>query len=95
MDSFLFFQKFNSPNFFKNRRRQISASADGGPRSQVRARGTLRSASIGTSGNFPARVSAESTFNKFSHIPVKIGLIGGVGGIPQISFSFDFNIFVT
>ena len=29
-------------------------------------------------------------FTKFPHLPVKIGLIGGEGGIPQISFSFDF-----
>ena len=36
-----------------------SASADGGPRSRVRARGTLRSAPIGTSRIFPAHVSAE------------------------------------
>ena len=28
-------------------------------------------------------------WGKFSHFPVKIGLIGGVGGIPQISFSLD------
>ena len=26
---------------------------------------------------------------KFPHFPVKIGLIGGVEGIPQISFSLD------
>ena len=50
---------------------------------------------IDTSGNFPARVSAESISPKLSHLMVKIGLIGCVGGIPQISFSFDFNIFVT
>ena len=41
---------------------------------------------------FLARVSAESISPNF---PAKIGLIGGVGGIPQISFSFDSNIFVT
>ena len=39
--------------------------------------------SIGTSGNFRAN------FTKFPHFPIKIGLIGGVGGIPQISFSLD------
>ena len=44
---------------------------------------------IDASGNFPACVSAESIFSKFPHFPVKIGLIGGVGGIPQISFSLD------
>ena len=41
---------------------------------------------VGTSGNFPAGVSAESISPNF---PVKIGLIGGVGGIPQILFSLD------
>ena len=42
---------------------------------------------IGTIGNFPARVSAEPISPNF---PIfKIGLIGGVGWIPQISFSLD------
>ena len=41
---------------------------------------------IGTSGNFSARVSAASISPNF---PVKIGLIGGVGGIPQIFLSLD------
>ena len=53
---------------------------------------------IGTSGNFPARVSAESIspdFTKFPHFPVKIGLIGGVGGIPNRLFHWIPNIFVT
>ena len=31
----------------------------------------------------------QSQFHQISHYPVKVGLIGGVGGIPQISFSFD------
>ena len=44
---------------------------------------------IDTSGNFPARVSTESVLTKFPHFPVEIGLIGGVGGIPQISFSLE------
>jgi hypothetical protein len=42
-----------------------SASADGGPRSRVCARETLRSTPIDISGNFPAHVSAESFFNNF------------------------------
>ena len=52
---------------------------------------------IGTSGNFPAHVSAQSISPNFTHFPVKIGLLGGVGGVPQIFFSFDLipNIFVT
>ena len=57
--------------------------------------GTSAQPPIGTSGNFPARVSAESTFNKFSHIQVKIGLIGGVGGSPKYFFHWIPNIFVT
>ena len=44
---------------------------------------------IDVSGNFPARVSAELNFPKFSHFPVKIRLIGDIGGIPQISFSLE------
>ena len=41
----------------------ISASADGGPRSQVCASKTLRSTPIDTSRNFTAHVSAESPSN--------------------------------
>ena len=48
---------------------------------------------IGTSGNFPALVSAESISPNLPHFLVKIGLIGGVGGIPQISFSLDSQYF--
>ena len=39
---------------------EISTHADRGPRSWVCAHETLRSAPIDVSGNFPARVSAES-----------------------------------
>ncbi len=37
----------------------------------------------------------QSRFHKFPHFPVKIGLIGGIEGIPQISFSLIPNIFDT
>ena len=45
------------------REKEISASTDGGPRSRVCARETLRSAPINTRGNLPAHVSAESPSN--------------------------------
>ena len=80
------------PEKREERRRKNSASADGGPRSCVCARGTLRSAPIGTSGNFPARVSAESISPKFP-ILVKIGFIGGVGGVTEIRFSLESSSF--
>ena len=48
---------------FSQENYKISASADGGPRSRVFARETLRSAPIDTSGNFPAHMSAESPSN--------------------------------
>ena len=41
---------------------------------------------IDTSGNFPARVSAESISPNFPHFPVKIGLIGDIGWIPPNIF---------
>ena len=37
----------------------------------------------------PPIVTSGVDFTKFTHFPVKIGLIEGVGGIPQISFSLD------
>ena len=69
---------------------KISASADGGPRSRVRARGTLRSAPIGTSGNFLAHID----FTKFTHFAVKIVLIWVLGGVPQIFFLIEILIFL-
>ena len=42
---------------------RISAGTEGGPRSRVCARYTLRSSPINTSGNFPAHMSAESSSN--------------------------------
>ena len=39
---------------------------------------------IDASGNFPARVSAESIFSKFPHFPVEIGLIGGVAMVDDL-----------
>ncbi len=44
---------------------------------------------IDASGNFTAQVSAESISPNFPHFLVKIGLIGGAGGIPQKTFSLD------
>ena len=53
------------------REKEISASTDGGPRSRVCARETLRSAPINTSGNFPAPMSAESPSN-ISYNPTEV-----------------------
>ena len=66
-----------------------SAHADAGPRSCVRARGTLRSAPHRHLRKFSGTCVYRVEFTKFPHFPVKIGLIGGVGGIPQITFSLD------
>ena len=63
---------------------KISASADGGPCSRVRARGTLRSAPHRHQGKFSGTRVCRIDFTKFPHFPVKIGLIFGV---PQIFFS--------
>ena len=71
----------------------ISTSADGGPPSHVRARGTLRSAPYRPYRKFSSTHVCRVGFLQISHFPVKIGLIGGVGGIPQISFSLDSQSF--
>ena len=47
---------------------------------------------IGTSGFSGTRV-CRVNFPKFPHLPVKIGLIEGVGGIPQVSFSLESSYF--
>ena len=70
----------------REREREISASADGGPRFQVCARETLRSA-------LHRRV-CRVTFVKFPHFPVKIWLFWGVGGSPKF-FYWNPPIFVT
>ena len=49
---------------------------------------------IDVSGNFPAHVSAV-TFLKFPHFLVKIGLFWGVGGVPDLFFDWNPNIYVT
>ena len=59
---------------------KISAHADGGPRSRVRARGTLRSAPHRHQRKFSGTRVCRVDFTKFPHFPVKIGLIGGEGG---------------
>ena len=67
---------------------KISASADGGPSKGSRVHGTGSETPIGASGHFPARVSAVDS-TKFPHFPAKIGLNGGIEGIPKIFFSLD------
>ena len=72
-----------------------TAHADGGPRSRVRARGTLRSAPHQRERKFSATRVCRVDFTKFPHFLVKIGLIGGVGGSPKYFFHWIPNIFVT
>ena len=76
-------------------RKRNSASADGGPRSRVRARRTLRSAPYPRerifSGARSCRIQNSATslsriYLKLGHFPVKIGLIRGVGGVPDFIF---------
>ena len=47
------------PIFFALKQQQISADADGGPRSRVRTAGHSAQPPIDVSGNFSAHVSAE------------------------------------
>ena len=61
---------------------KISAHVDGGPRSRVCARETLRSAPHRRERKFSGARVCTVTFWKFSHFPVKIGLFWGVGGSP-------------
>ena len=60
----------------------------------VSAHGTLRSAPIGTSGNFPARVSAESISPNFP-IFGQNRVNRGCRGIPKYFFHWIPNIFIT
>ena len=76
-------------------KRRNSASADGGPRSRVRARGTLCSAPHRHQRKFFGTRVCRVDFTKFPHFPVKIGLIGDIGGSPKYLFYWNLNIFVT
>ena len=38
-------------------------------------------------------ISLSGIYLKIAHFPVKIGLIGGVGGVPEISFSLESSYF--
>ena len=38
-------------------------------------------------------ISLPGIYLKLSHFPVKIGLIGGVGGVPEIHFSLESSYF--
>ena len=66
----------------------ISASADGGPRSRVCARETLRSTPIDTSGNFP-RTCLQSNLQNFHKKTLKTLKIapGGPGGGVKFCFT--------
>jgi hypothetical protein len=74
---------------------KISAHADGGPRSRVCARETLRSAPHRRERKFSGARVCRVTFLKSSHFPVKIGLFWGVGGVPEFFFDGNPNIYVT
>ena len=49
---------------------------------------------IGTSGNFFGTRVCRVNFTKFPHFPVKIGLIGGLGGVPQFFLSHSNPIII-
>ena len=38
-------------------------------------------------------ISLSGIYLKIAHFPVKIGLIGGVGGVPEICFSLESSYF--
>ena len=38
-------------------------------------------------------ISLSGIYLKIAHFPVKIGLIGGVGGVPEIQFSLESSSF--
>ena len=50
---------------------------------------------IDTSGNFPARVSAESISPNFGIFRSKSAFLGGQGGSPKFFFHWNLHIFVT
>jgi hypothetical protein len=49
---------------------------------------------IETSGNFSGAYVSRVTFLKFPHLPVKIGLFWGVGGVPQLIFFIEILLFL-
>ena len=85
--------KTKHSDFDQKKTESNSASADGGPRSRVHARGTLCSAPNGTFGNFPAHVSAESFSPNFPFSGQNRVNLGCMGGTPNIFF-IGFLIFV-
>ena len=78
----------------KTTNNKISACADGGPRSRVCARLTLRSAPIDTSGNLSVHVSGRSISGDSKHFSVfhkktKKLTPQGAGGSPKSYFFCD------
>ena len=78
-----------------NKNYKNSASADGGPRSRVRARGTLRSSPHRHQRKPSGTCVCIVNFTKFPPFPGQNVAFGGVGGSPKYFFQWIPNIFVT